>query len=81
MHMCMCMFVCVNVCIYIYFLWLRLNLISPTKKDPLNKENCRLVSLPKVFERLLYKQIETFMSDKLSVKLVAFVQTIIHNIS
>ena len=46
------------------------------KKDPLNKENYRPVSLlshmSKVFERLLYKQIETFMSNKLSTKLSGF---------
>ena len=43
-----------------------------TKKDALNKENYRPVSLlshmSKVFERLLYKQIETFMNNKLSIK-------------
>ena len=47
-----------------------------TKKDPLNKENYRPVSLlshmSKVFERLLHKQIETFMSNKLSNKLSGF---------
>ena len=47
-----------------------------TKKGPLNKENCRPVSLlshmSKVFERLLHKQIETFMSNKLSNKLSGF---------
>ena len=46
------------------------------KKGPLNKENCRPVSLlshmSKVFERLLHKQIETFMSNKLSNKLSGF---------
>ena len=46
------------------------------KKDPLNKENYRPVSLlshmSKVFERLLHKQIETFMSNKLSNKLSGF---------
>ena len=44
-----------------------------TKKTPLNKENYRPVSLlshmSKVFERLLYKQIEIFMNNKLSIKL------------
>ena len=47
-----------------------------TKKDPLNKENYRPVSLlsllSKVFERLLHKQIETVMSNKLSNKLSGF---------
>ena len=46
------------------------------KQDPLNKENHRPVSLlshtSKVFERLLHKQIETFMSNKLSKKLSGF---------
>ena len=46
------------------------------KKDPFNKENYRPVSLlshmSKVFERLLHKQIETFMSNKLSNKLSGF---------
>ena len=54
--------------------WLMLSLF--TKKDPLNKENYRPVSLlshmSKVFERLLHKQIETFMSNKLSNKLFGF---------
>ena len=44
-----------------------------TKKTPLNKENYRPVSLlshmSKVFERLLYKQIEIFMNNKVSLKL------------
>ena len=49
-------------------------MFSPfTKKDPNNKENYRPVSLlshmSKVFERLLQKQIETFMNNKLSIKL------------
>ena len=38
------------------------------KKDPLNEEKSRFVSLLlhmyKVFDRLLYKQIETFVSNK-----------------
>ena len=46
------------------------------KKDPLNKENYRPVSLlshmSKVFERLLHKQVKTFMSNKLSNKLSGF---------
>ena len=46
------------------------------KKDPLNKENYRPVSLlshmSKVFERLLYKQIEIYLSNKLSIKLCGF---------
>ena len=49
-------------------------MFSPfTKKDPNNKENYRPVSLlshmSKVFERLLQKHIETFMNNKLSIKL------------
>ena len=40
------------------------------KLDPLQKENYRPVSLPpdvtKVFERIIYKQINTYMEDKLS---------------
>ena len=44
-----------------------------TKKYPLNKENCRSVSLlSKFFERLLHKQFETLMSNKLSIKLCGF---------
>ena len=47
-----------------------------TKKDPLNKENYRPVSLlshmSKVLEILLHKQIETFMNNKLSIKLSYF---------
>ena len=44
-----------------------------TKKDPLNKENYRPVSLlSKVFEKLLHKQTETFISNKLSNKLYGF---------
>ena len=46
------------------------------KKDSLNKENYTPVSLlshmSKVFKRLLHKQIETFMSNKLSNKLSGF---------
>ena len=47
-----------------------------TNKYPLNKENYRPMNLPshmsKVFERLLHKQIETFMSNKLSNMLSDF---------
>ena len=47
-----------------------------TKKKDLNKENYRPVSLlsytSKVFERLLHKQIKTFISNKLSNKLSGF---------
>ena len=47
-----------------------------TKKDPVNKENDRPVSLlsckSKVFERLLYKHIETFISNELSTELSGF---------
>ena len=47
------------------------------KKDPLNEENYRPVSLlshmSKVFERLLYKQIEAIMNNnELSIKLSCF---------
>ena len=46
------------------------------RKDPLTKESYWPVTLlshmPKVFERLLYKQIETFMNNKLSIKLSGF---------
>ena len=48
------------------------------KKDPINKENYRPVSLlshmSKVFKRLLHKQIETFMSNNLSNKLSGFLK-------
>ena len=54
--------------------WLIFSLF--VKKDPLNEENYRPVILlshmSKVFERLLYKQIETFMNNKLSIKLSGF---------
>ena len=54
--------------------WLMYSLF--TKKDPVNKENYRPVSLlsckSKVFERLLYKHIETFISNELSTKLSGF---------
>ena len=50
--------------------------IYKKKKNFLNKENYRPVSLlshmSKVFERLLHKPIETFMSNKLSNKLFGF---------
>ena len=46
------------------------------KKDPLNKDYYRPVSLPsyisKVLERLLYEQTERFMSNELSNKLFGF---------
>ena len=49
-----------------------------TKKHPLNEENYRPVSLlshmSKVFERHMYEQIETFMSNKLSMKLCSFLK-------
>ena len=45
-------------------------------KGPINKENYGPVSLlsykSKVFGRLLYKQIETFMSHEISIKLFGF---------
>ena len=54
--------------------WLIFSLF--TKKGSLNKENYRPVSLlshmSKVFERLLYKQIETFINNKLSINLFNF---------
>ena len=46
------------------------------KLDPLKKENYRPVSLlphvSKVFERIIYKQINTYMEDKLSKYLTGF---------
>ena len=46
------------------------------KLDPLKKENYRPVSLlphvSKVFERIIYKQINTYMEDKLSKYLPGF---------
>ena len=46
------------------------------KKDPLNKENYRPVSIlshmSKVFERLIYKEIGNFIKIKLLVKLCRF---------
>ena len=46
------------------------------KKYPLSKENYKAKSLLshmcKAFEKLLYKQIETFMSNKLSTKFFGF---------
>ena len=54
-------------------------------KDPRSKENYRRVSLlshmSKVFERLLNKETETFISNKLSTKLSGCRKTIIHNIA
>ena len=56
--------------------WLMFSLF--TKKDHLNKENYRPVSLllhmSQVFERLLHTQIKTFKSNKLSFKLSGFRQ-------
>ena len=52
--------------------------VSPIFKkiDDLEKENCRLVSvlprMSKVFERIMYTQIESFMEDKLSKLLTGF---------
>ena len=44
--------------------------------DPLDKENCRPMSLlspmSKLFERILHKQVEILMGKKLSVKLSSF---------
>ena len=46
------------------------------KLDPLNKENYRPVSLlphlSKVFERIIYKQINSYMEDKLTKHLTGF---------
>ena len=46
------------------------------KLDPLNKENYRPVSLlphlPKVFERIIYKQINSYMESKLTKCLTGF---------
>ena len=46
------------------------------KLDPLNKENYRPVSLllhlSKVFERIIYKQINNYMEDKLTKCLTGF---------
>ena len=46
------------------------------KLDPIKKENYRSVSLlphvSKVFERIIYKQINTYMEDKLSEYLTGF---------
>ena len=52
--------------------------VSPVskKKDDLDKENYRPVSIlsqvSKVFERIMYKQIDNFMRDKLSKLLTGF---------
>ena len=56
------------------------------KKYLLNKENYRPASvlshMSKVFERLLYKQIETIMNNKLlKSSYLAFVKTMMHNIA
>ena len=54
------------------------------QKDPLNKENYKPLSLlslvSKVFERLLYKQIETIISNKLSAKLPGLRKNYKHSI-
>ena len=46
------------------------------KRDPLKKENCRPVSLlphaSKVFDRIIYQQINTWMKNKLSECLTGF---------
>ena len=57
---------------------LKLAEVSPVfkKKDDLNKENYRPISVlshvSKVFERVMYQQIEGFMKDKLSNLLIGF---------
>ena len=49
------------------------------KLDPLNKENYRPVSLlyhiSKVFERIIYKQINSYMEDKLRKCLTGFIKS------
>ena len=46
------------------------------KEDPLKKENCKPVSLlphvSKVFERIIYQQINIYMKDKLSKNIIGF---------
>ena len=46
------------------------------KRDPLNKENYRPVSplphLSKVFERIIYKQIKSYVENKLAKCLIGF---------
>ena len=46
------------------------------KNDDLNKENCRPTSVSfnvsKVFEKIIYSQIDVFMQDKLSKILTGF---------
>ena len=57
---------------------LKLAEVSPVfkKKDDIDKENYRPVSVlshvPKVFERIMYQEIEDFMKDKLSNLLTGF---------
>ena len=57
---------------------LKLSEVSPIfkKKDDLDKENYRLVSIlpyvSKVFERFMYHQINDYMKDKLSKQLTGF---------
>ena len=57
---------------------LKLAEVSPMfkKKDNLDKENYRPVSVlphvPKVFERIMYHQINNYMNDKLSKQLTGF---------
>ena len=57
---------------------LKLEEVSPIsmKNDDLNKENCRPTSVSfnvsKVFEKIIYSQIDVFMQDKLSKILTGF---------
>ena len=57
---------------------LKLAEVSPIfkKNDDLDKENYKLISVlshvPKVFERIMYKQIDIFMRDKVSKPLIGF---------
>ena len=58
---------------------LKLAEVSPIfkKNDDLDKENYKLISIlshvPKVFERIMYKQIDIFMRDKVSKPLIGFI--------
>ena len=57
---------------------LKLSEVIPMFKilDPLQKENCRPVSLlphvPKIFERIIHKQITNYMTDKLPHSITGF---------
>ena len=57
---------------------LKLAEVSPVfrKNDDIDKENCRpasvLFNVSKVFERIIYSQVDDFMQDKLSNLLIGF---------